>query len=304
MPHDHGHHHHHDETADDRRLGFAVAINLLLTVAQVAGGIVSGSLALIADALHNLSDAATLIIAVIARRLARRPATRRMTFGYARAEIVAALVNFTTLILLGLYLAYEAAMRLLDPQPIEGWTVVIVAGVALAVDTATGLLTWAMARRSMNIRAAFLHNLADALASVAVIVGGVVVILYEWTLIDPLLTLAIAAYVLWHGASEIGGAIRILMNAAPEGFDAGALAARMAAVPGVADVHHLHLWRIDERRVSLEAHVRIAEGAAPGAVKARLRALLAEAGVGHTTLETEAPNEPCAAPGAPALAGA
>jgi cobalt-zinc-cadmium efflux system protein len=272
-------------------------------VVQVIGGIVSGSLALIADALHNFSDACSLIVAVLARRIARRPATGRMTFGYARAEIVAALINFTTLILLGLYLAYEAVMRLLDPQPIEGWTVVIVAGFALVVDAATGLLTYAMARHSMNIRAAFLHNVADALGSVAVIVGGVVVLVHDWTLIDPILTLLIAAYVLWHGASEIGGAIRILMNAAPDGLDAATLAARMGAVEGVAGIHHVHLWRLDEERASLEAHVALAEGAASDAVKARLRALLAEHGIGHATLETEAHGEACAAPGGPTLEG-
>jgi cobalt-zinc-cadmium efflux system protein len=300
MPHDHAP----DASIGDRRLGAAVALNLVLTVAQVIGGIVSGSLALIADALHNFSDAASLIIAAIARRLARRPADARMTFGWSRAEIVAALVNFTTLILLGAYLVYEATLRLIAPEPVSGWIVVIVAGVALAVDLATVLLTMSMAKGSMNIRAAFLHNMADALASVAVILGGAVVILYDWTLIDPLVTLAIAAYVLWHGLAEIGGAIRILMNAAPEGLDGRALASRMAQVEGVAGIHHLHLWRIDERRSSVEAHVALAAGADPAPVKARLRALLEGAGVGHATLETEAPGEPCPAPGGLAAAEA
>ncbi len=304
--HEHGHSHHgHAHLLDgaveggQRRLAVAVAINLALTVAQVVGGILSGSLALIADALHNFSDAASLVIALWARRIARRPADGQMTFGWGRAEIVAALVNFTTLILIGLYLCFEAVMRLLDPQPIEGWTVVIVAGVALVVDAATVLLTLAMARDNMNIRAAFLHNMADAMASVGVIVGGVVVLLYDWTLIDPLLTLAIAAYVLWHGASEIGGAVRILMNAAPDSLDATELATAMTQVEGVQDVHHLHLWRFDEHRSSLEAHIRlVADAPDPAAVKRRLRTLLAdEYGVQHATLETEAHDDECAAPG-------
>lgn len=304
--HGHGHGHAHGGAGlGDRRLALAVAVNVGLTVAQFVGGLLSGSLALMADALHNLSDAASLVIAVWARRLSRRPADGRMTFGWARAEIVAALVNFTTLILIGLYLAWEAALRLYDPQPVEGWTVVTVAGLALAVDVATAALTWAMAKDSMNIRAAFIHNVADALSSVAVIVGGVVVLIWDWTLIDPLLTLMIAGYVLWHGASEIGGAVRILMNAAPDAMDAGEVAAAMAGVEGVAGAHHVHLWRLDETRTSLEAHVALAPGADAAAVKRRLRALLAERfAVGHATLETEAPGESCPAPGGGAAAGA
>ena len=299
MPHDRSHahddaHHAHGAGMGDRRLAVAVAINLGLTIVQVAGGIVSGSLALIADALHNLSDAGSLVIAFAAQRIARRPADPRMTFGYGRAEIVAALINFTTLILIGLYLGYEAVMRLLDPQPIEGWTVVIVATVALAVDAATAALTFARSRESINVKAAFLHNLADALGSVAVIVGGVVVILYGWTLIDPILTLLISAYVLWHGASEIGGAIRILMLGTPAELDARDVISAIRAEPGIEDVHHVHLWRFDERRIFLEAHLVLSDETAAAEVKSRVRRLLArEFGVRHVTLETERRGELC-----------
>jgi cobalt-zinc-cadmium efflux system protein len=296
MPHDSAAqaHHHHAGAMSDGRLGLAIAVNIGLTVVQVAGGIVSGSLALIADALHNFSDAATLVIAWLARRIGRRPADASMTFGYARAEIVAALVNFTTLILLGLFLAWQAVLRLLAPEPIEGWTVVIVAGVALAVDAATAFLTHAGAKHSMNIRAAFLHNLADALASVGVILGGVVVLLYDWTLIDPILTLAIAGYILWHGAREIGGAIRILMLGVPDGMNPDEVISAMRAVAGVADVHHVHLWRLDERRSSLEAHLVLAEGAGALETKAAVRRLLRERfSVAHVTLETERAGEAC-----------
>ena len=147
----------------DRRLGLAIAVNLLLTVAQVAGGLVAGSLALIADALHNLSDAAALVLALVARRIAVRPADTDLTFGYRRAEVVGALINLTVLVLIGVYLIVQAGVRLLNPEPVTGWLVVTVAGVALVVDLITAMLTWSMARHSMNIRAAFIHNLADAL---------------------------------------------------------------------------------------------------------------------------------------------
>ncbi len=292
-PHHH-HHHHHPARLGDRGLIVALAINLGLTVVQVAGGIVSGSLALVADALHNLSDAGSLGIAYAARRIGRRAADDRMTFGYARAEIVAALVNFTTLILLGAYLGYEAVLRLIDPQPVAGWTVIGVAGVALAVDVATALLTLRQARQSMNIRAAFLHNLADAMASVAVILGGVLVLVFGWYWVDPLLTLVIAGYVLGHGVSAIGGAVRILMLGAPEDMDPREVIAAMNAEPEVLDVHHVHLWRFDEQRVSLEAHLVLAEHAAAAHAKARVRERLRrEFGIWHVTLETEAAGETC-----------
>jgi cobalt-zinc-cadmium efflux system protein len=290
----HDHHHHHSGDLSDRRLVIAVVINVGLTVVQVIGGILSGSLALIADALHNFSDAASLVIAFAARRIGRRPADDKMTFGYGRAEIVAALINFTTLILIGLYLGYEAVMRLIEPQPIEGWTVVIIAGVALVIDAATAALTYTMSRESMNIKAAFLHNVADALASVAVIVGGVVVILWDWTLIDPLLTPLISGYVLWQGLAEIGGTIRILMLGTPDELDAGEVIAAVERDPGVADVHHIHLWRFDEQRISLEAHVVLAEGSDAAETKRRIRGTLSEEfKVHHVTLETECEGDTC-----------
>ena len=164
MPHSHQHD---TENLGDGKLMAAVVINVLLTVAQVIGGIISGSLSLIADALHNLSDAASLGIAIIARKIGRRPADELKTFGYKRAEVIAALINLTTLIIIGVYLIYEALWRLAEPQEIAGWLVVIVASIALVVDVVTALLTYAQSKNSMNIKAAFLHNLSDALASLA-----------------------------------------------------------------------------------------------------------------------------------------
>lgn len=208
---------------------------------QVVGGILSGSLALIADALHNFSDAISLIIAFAARKIARRPADASMTFGYGRAEVVAALINYTTLIVIGLYLVYEAIMRFFDPQPVDGWLIVIIAGVALVVDAVTAALTYAMSKSSVNIRAAFLHNVADALGSIAVIVAGVAILLYDWRLIDPLVTLLIAGYILWQSFSEIGNVVRILMLGSPPDIDVNRVVDELNAIDGVASVHHVHL---------------------------------------------------------------
>jgi cobalt-zinc-cadmium efflux system protein len=296
MASSHGHHHV-DPGTGDRRVLWAVAVNVLLTVAQVVGGILAGSLSLVADALHNFSDAVSLGIAFAARKVARRPSDATMTFGYVRAEIVAALINYTTLIVIGLYLLYEAAMRFLDPQPVDGWLVVIIAGFALAVDIVTAVLTFAMSKTSMNIRAAFLHNLADALGSIGVVVAGTLIILFDWRIVDPIVTLLIAGYILWLALSEIGGTIRVLMLGTPPDIDVRELAGSIGSVPGVLGVHHLHVWAIDEQQNALEAHVVVAEetGSEAEAIRQQIKTTAHERfAIGHSTLELERPSSACA----------
>lgn len=290
------HHHHIDPKAGNTRILWAVAINILLTVVQIIGGLLSGSLALIADAIHNLSDALSLGLAVFARKIARRPADETMTFGYGRAEIVAALINYTTLILLGLYLAQQAIVRLFNPTDVDGWSVVIIAVFALGVDTLTAFLTYALSKNSMNIRAAFLHNVADALGSVAVIVAGTVIILYDWRLIDPLITLLIAGYILWQSINEIGGSVRILMLASPPDLDTQAVLQAIRSVSGVENVHHLHLWQMQEHQSALDAHIVIEQGSWSEADRVKQvvkSALHDQFGLSHITLELECHASAC-----------
>ncbi len=292
----HGHHHHVDPEAGDRRVVAAIAVNIGLTVAQIVGGILSGSLALIADALHNFSDAISLIIAFGARKIARRPRDAEMTFGYGRVEVVAALINYTTLIVIGLYLLYEAAMRFADPQPVEGWLIVIIAGIALIVDAATAALTYAMSKSSVNIRAAFLHNVADALGSVAVIVAGTLILLFDWRLIDPLVTVLIAGYILWQSFPEIGPVIRILMLGSPPELETKAVLDTVRGIDGVTGIHHAHFWQMDEHRAALDAHIVIAEGrwSEADALKDRIKTALADRfDIEHTTLELECARHAC-----------
>ena len=304
MPHDHSHSHAHlDPASGDRRVTLAIWANALLTVAQIVGGLLSGSLALIADALHNFSDMASLLIALVARRIARRPADERMTFGYGRIEIVAALVNYVTLIVVGIYLIYEGGMRLIEPNEVAGWTVVILGGVALVVDTFTAILTWSMQKGSVNIRALFLHNLSDALASVAVVIAGTLIILYDMWWIDPAITILIALYILYLALTEIGGPIRTLMLGSPPDIDNDAVVAAIRAVEGVEDVHHVHLWQMQEHEIALDCHVVVAPQrlGETETIKTAIKSALHDAfEIGHTTLEFEA--EPCA-PGTPQLYG-
>lgn len=297
--HGHNHHHHIDPEAGDLRVGLAVAVNVLLTVAQIVGGLLSGSVALIADAIHNLSDAASLAIAFLARKVARRPTDSQMTFGYKRVELVAALINLTTLIVIGVYLIYEGIMRFFEPPEVAGWLVIVVAGIALVVDVVTALLTWSMAKDSANIRAAFLHNVADALGSVAVIVVGILIVAFDWYLADPIATLAIAGYIIWMGLAELKGVARILMLGTPPGLDAEEVIAAMEDVQGVENIHHVHLWQISEEVTSVEAHVVVEDTYWPdaSAVKTLLKSTLQERfGIGHVTLDMEGPGGLCEAP--------
>ena len=274
----------------DRRVAIAIWANGLLTVAQIVGGILSGSLALIADAIHNFSDMASLVIAFGARKIARRPADAKMTFGYGRGEIVAALINYTSLIIIGLYLVYEGAMRFANPVPIEGWTVVILGGVALFIDTLTAILTYSMQKGSVNIRALFLHNLSDALASVAVIVGGVLILLYDVRWVDPAITIGIAAYILWLAFTEIGGPIRTLMLGSPPDMDTDAVITAIEDIDGVEELHHAHFWQMQEHQAALDTHVVIEDARWDDLerIKEDIKTRLEEAfDISHSTLEFE-----------------
>lgn len=296
MAHDHSHA---GENLSDRRLVLAIGLNLFLTLFEVVAGLLAGSLALLADALHNFNDCGSLVIALVARRIARRPSDRQRTFGYRRAEIIGALINLTILVVVGLYLAYEAIARFLEPQAIDGWMMLAAAVVALVIDVATAVLLYAMSRGNLNLRAAFLHNVSDALASVGVIVGAAMILRYGATWVDPAITLVIAAYILWQSFSMMGRSIHILMEGAPRDVDPDELTADLESFEGVIEIHHLHLWELDEHHSALEAHI-VVDDAHLGRwseIKQQIKRHLGERfGIHHSTLEFEAPGEENCAP--------
>ena len=285
-----GHHHHHHESDSDTSLFVAVGINILLTLAQVIGGIISGSLSLIADALHNLSDATSLGIALFARKISRKPADEFKTFGYQRAEVIAALINLTLLITISIYLIYEAVWRMVDPQIVAGWIIVLVAGIALIIDTITALITYKMSKKSVNMKAAFLHNLSDALASIGVIIAGTLILLYDWYWVDTLVTFFIAGFVLWQGLLLLPKTIHLLMEGTPENLSSEDIKLLAEKIKGVKDVHHIHIWHLDEHRIALEAHVVVTSEVFKEVelIKDRLKELLKNKfGITHSTLEFE-----------------
>lgn len=289
-----GGHHHHSADAGTRCLAWAVAINMLLTVAQVVGGLLSGSLALIADALHNFSDAAGLLLALVARRISKRPADEKRTFGYGRAEVVGGLINLTSIMVIAGYLLIEAITRTFDRPDIDGWMVVIVAGIALVVDAATAVLTYSMSKDSVNLKAAFLHNLADALASVAVIVTGTLIILFDWYWTDIIATVGISVYIVWISWKPMKRCIRILMQSVPEGLSIDEIGQAIAGVDGVEAVAHLHVWPIDEGSVAAEVRIAMADDASiidAHIVCSQVRAQLQDRfGIDHVTVEIVPPS--------------
>lgn len=284
----HGHSHGDPSKIGEKRLWWAVVANVALTFAQIIGGIISGSLSLIADALHNFSDAASLLIALVAIRIGRKPPDHFKTFGYKRAETVAALINLTTLIIIGLYLCYEAVLRFITPEPIAGWMIVLVAGFALVVDVFTALLTYSQSKNSMNIKAAFLHNVTDALASVGVIISGTLILLYGWIWTDAAMTLLISGYVLWQGFTQIPQVIHLLMEGTPKHIKIGDVVSLMKAQTGVEDVHHVHIWQLDEQSNALEAHIILEDVAVMDTVKTAVKEMLHDKfEITHSTLEFE-----------------
>jgi cobalt-zinc-cadmium efflux system protein len=291
MPHNHSHV---DESMSDRRLVFSLVLNLLLTVVEIIAGIFAGSLALVADAVHNLSDCGTFIIAIIARRIGRRPSDDLRTFGYRRAEIIGALINLTVLVVTSVFLIYEAIERFFTPEPVIGWIVVAAASVALAVNMSTASLLYALSRGNMNVRAAYLHNLGDSFSSLGVIVSGLAIVWFGAVWADSLITLIVSAYILWSSIPDIRRSIHILMEGAPADVNTDELMTTMHSVEGVTEIHHLHLWELDEHNRALEAHVVVEATHLDRwvEIKQQLKLCLGERfDIHHSTLELECHDE-------------
>lgn len=287
--HRHDHHHHHDVSGN--RLFIAIVLNSIITAAQIAGGIISGSLALLSDALHNFSDVMALLISWFAHRISGKTADGLRTFGYKRAEIVAALFNASVLAGIGVYLVFASVMRLIQPEPVLSEWVVWMGLLGIVVNGGSIFLLEADARANMNIRAAYLHLLGDVLTSVAVVLGGVAIALWDFYWIDPLVSIVIALYLVAASVKLIRESSGVLMQFAPASVDVQEVEKAILADPRIANVHHMHLWRLSDHAVHLEAHLDFCEdlplSAASGAVEAIERRLLERFEITHTTFQCE-----------------
>jgi cobalt-zinc-cadmium efflux system protein len=278
--------HSHSHTSAGRPLALALALIVGLLVGEVVFGVLAGSLALLADAGHMLTDAAALALALAAATFAGRPARGRWTFGFRRLEILAAHVNGITLLVVAVVIVYTAIRRLVDPPEVRGGIVLVVALVGIAVNVAAAALLHRPSRDSLNVRGAFLHVVTDLAAFAGTAVAGAVVLATGWDRADPVASLAVAALILWSSWSLLRESTRILLEVAPE--EPREIAEALLAVPQVANVHDLHVWTVGSGFPSVSAHVLVEQGADCHALRVELAQLLADRfGLAHSTLQVE-----------------
>ncbi|MEZ5070059.1 MAG: cation diffusion facilitator family transporter [Bacteroidales bacterium] len=294
-PHSNNHrshnHHNHNHAVNEKNLLAATMLNLVITIVEVAGGILSGSLALLSDALHNLSDTVATFIAYLATLVGRKEATARKTFGYKRVEILAALLNAVILVVMCVFLLKEAWERWKEPQPIDSMVMLVVALVGLLANLFAVIILKKDAHKSINVKAAYVHLIGDTLSSVVVIIDGVLIFVYRLYWIDPLITLVISLYIIREAFVILKESVRILMQSAPEGIKLESIRKKVERYPGVRNMHHLHAWSLTDNDIHFEAHVELEEDKRLSEVRIirkEIESLLRdEYGIRHITLQFE-----------------
>lgn len=256
MGHLHSHNHQHSHRdLKGKKLLFTILLNIFITAAQTVGGVLSGSLSLLSDALHNFSDVISLLISYIADLYSKKEASLKRTFGYKRAEIIAAFINSATLIIVAFYLIYEAIKRFLNPQEIESGLVIWLALLAIAANGFSVLLLKKESKENMNMRSAYLHLFTDMSASIAVLIGGLLMKYYNWFWVDSTLTILIAIYLLIMGYDLLKSSFKVLMLFTPDALNLNKISESITQIPEIKNVHHIHIWQLNERETHLEAHV-------------------------------------------------
>jgi cobalt-zinc-cadmium efflux system protein len=280
------HHHHHHRADDNRRMGIVLAINLLMLAAGVVGGIVFDSLALLADAGHVLADVGAIGLALFAAWMASRPAGPQRTFGFRRTEIFAALANGVTLVAVSAFVFIEAIARMSEPPDVQGTGVLIVGAFGLAGNAVATWILMRGDRSNVNLEGVLRHSAADALGSIGVIVAGVLVLTTGWDQADPVVSIAIGVLILLGSWRLLREPFNVLMESAPEGIDVQDVGQAMCSVPGVREVHDLHVWTVTSGFPALAAHIRSDPNESPDEVREQIEAVLHERfGLDHTTLQ-------------------
>lgn len=289
----HGHDHDASRIGSAGALGLALALTAGFTVVEVVAGFLTDSLALLADAAHMLSDNVSLALALAAVWLARRPATPERTYGFKRAEVLAALANGVTLVVLAIWIFYEAIRRFDDPPQVLGGWMLVVGLAGIGVNLAAGAILFRAREGSLNVEAAFRHVLADLLGSLGVVVAAIVILATGWLEADPIASILIALLVLASSWSILRDSTSILLESAPRGMDARAVGERLARAPGVVEVHDLHVWTITSGFPALSAHILVGRGEDCHGRRRELEALLHdEFGIEHTTLQVDHVSDP------------
>ncbi|WP_441236538.1 cation diffusion facilitator family transporter [Bradyrhizobium sp. 930_D9_N1_4] len=308
--HDHHGHHHHDHAGHDHGHGHAhvhapanfgkafaigITLNTALVVAEAVYGYLGNSTALLADAGHNLSDVLGLVVAWAASIAARRAPSGRFTYGFRASTILAALANAVFLLVATGAIGWEAILRLRDPEPVAGVTVMVVAGIGILINGFTAMLFAGGRKDDINIEGAYLHMAADAAVSLGVVVSAALIIWTDWLWLDPVTSLVICLTILWSTTSLLRGSIDMSMAAAPKGTDLAAIKAFLLARPGVSGIHDLHVWPISTTETALTCHLMMPAGTADAFLMETAQLLKTTYRIGHTTLQVEThPDNGCA----------
>ena len=284
-------HTHHQHAVNEKNLLAATFLNLVITVVEVAGGLLSGSLALLSDALHNLSDTFATFIAYLAILIGKREANQKKTFGYKRLEILAALINAVILIVVSVFLIREAWHRWQNPAPINSMIMLVVGMIGLLANLYAVLILRKDARKSINVKAAYIHLIGDSLSSVVVIIAGVLIRLYKIDWIDPIITVFISLYIIRSGFVILKESVNILMQSAPDHLDLTLIKNRVEQASEVLNMHHIHAWMLTDNEIHLEAHVELKSDLKLSQVKQIQHTiekyLRKDFGVTHITLQFE-----------------
>ncbi len=288
MEHTDNHHHHEAEISNlNTAFKLGIALNTIYVVIEAAFGFYYNSMGLLSDAGHNLSDVATLVIAMIAYKMAQRPATERYTYGFHKMTIQASLVNAVLLLIAVGAILVESISKLIHPQAVDGDAIAWVAGVGVVVNGVTAWLFMHDKDRDLNVKGAFLHMAADALVSVGVVASGIIIHFTGWYVIDPIIGICIAAVVGWSTKSLLRESMRMSLDAVPEGIDYEKVKGAIAHVDGVRNVHHLHIWPLSTTITAMTTHVIIDNPAQIDRVINDIRMKMQQMGIGHSTIEAE-----------------
>lgn len=281
---------HHQHEVTGKNLGLAILFNTVITLAEAVGGIISGSMALLSDAAHNLSDVLSLIISYFANRLSKKGATERQTFGFRRSEILAAFINSATLIIIAVIIIIEAVQRLMNPVTVSTGWVIWLALASFVVNGLSALFLREDSHHNMNMKSAYLHLFTDMLTSVAVLFGGLAIRYLNWSWADSVLSVIIALYLLYMSWGIFRSSLRIMMQFTPEEIDVSVLVNKIAEIRGVKNLHHVHVWQINEHDLMFEAHVDLVEDITVSnfeGILEQIKLTLRQQGVNHSTIQPE-----------------
>jgi cobalt-zinc-cadmium efflux system protein len=298
MIHTHSHEHHHEVAPNDlnTKFVFGIALNLLFVVVQVSVGLSIHSLSLLSDAGHNFADVGTLAISLLAFRLLKVKSTKQYTYGYRKTSVLTALFNAMVLMVSIGAILYEAAHRFLNPEPMPGMTIAIVAAVGVLINAASAFLFFRDKDKDINIKSAYLHLLSDALLSLAIVVGGVVIYYTHWFWVDSVMSVVVAIIILFSTWSLLRDSVRLSLDGVPHSIDLDDVRKTALVRKGIRDFHHIHIWAISTTENALTAHVVLETDIDHEQQKKIIRELkheLQHRGIQHITLEIEMENEPC-----------